>query len=396
MTSIEKTIAALTEDGKASQVTSAILYKIGREHGMSCKEVQQAFINDTCRVARGLYDVRLCDEASSVAPATIKQPVAVLETGETPPTPPVSAEFPSARQRAAGVMEQQKTFADIEEVFVPEVDPCFVPWGEYADVRRIIASGMFFPTFISGLSGNGKTMMVEQACARESREYVRVQISPETDESELIGGFRLVAGETVFYKGPVVKAMERGAVLLIDEIDRGSNKIMCLQGVLEGKPVLIKKIGQVIVPAPGFTVVATANTKGRGSEDGRFSAATVIDEAFLERFVITIDQPYPAIQIEKSIVMKHCQLLRVSDEAFVDKLVAWAQIIRKTYTEGGVEECISTRRLCHIIKAHSIFKDRHKSIAKCIARFDEDTRSAFSDLYTKIDTSPATEMLDDD
>lgn len=390
MTPFEKTFDELTRDRTESRFTSATLYEVGRRHGLTYKEVQTLFINDVCRVARGLYDVRLCNEAGSVAPATNEQSVADSETGEASPTPPVSAEF------SLGVMEKQKTFADIEEVFIPAIDNAFVPWGEYNDVRKIVASKMFFPTFISGLSGNGKTLMVEQACAREKREYVRIQISPETDESELIGGFRLIAGETVFYKGPVIKAMERGAVLLIDEIDRGSNKIMCLQGVLEGKPILIKKIGQIIKPAPGFNVIATANTKGRGSEDGRYSAATVIDEAFLERFVITIDQPYPDIKIEKSIILKHCQLFGVKDEVFVDKLVAWAQIIRKTYEGGGVEECISTRRLCHVVRAYSIFKERHKSIAKCIARFDETTRDAFSDLYTKVDNSPIVQSDSDD
>jgi MoxR-like ATPase len=213
---------------------------------------------------------------------------------------------------------------------------------------------------------------------------VRVQISPETDETDLIGGFRLVDGETVFYKGPVIKAMERGALLLIDEIDRGSNKIMCLQGVLEGKPVLLKKIGQVCVPAPGFNVIATANTKGRGSEDGRYSAAGIIDEAFLERFPVTIDQEFPNDRTERNILLKHMNAYGVKDDDFADKLVAWSSVIRKTFADGGVEEVISTRRLCLIVKTYSIFKDRLKSIGMCCARFDEDTRSAFSDLYTKI------------
>jgi MoxR-like ATPase len=211
-----------------------------------------------------------------------------------------------------------------------------------------------------------------------------VQISPETDETDLIGGFRLIDGETVFYKGPVVKAMERGAILLIDELDRGSNKIMCLQGVLEGKPVLLKKIGQVVNPAPGFNVIATANTKGRGSEDGRYSAANIIDEAFIERFVATIDQPFPSDKVEKNIILKHMSAYGVTDLEFADKLVAWSSVIRKTFDNDGVDEVVSTRRLCHIVKAHSIFKDRNRSIAMCIARFDEDTRSAFTDLYTKI------------
>jgi MoxR-like ATPase len=281
----------------------------------------------------------------------------------------------------------QKTFEDLEEVYVPRVDPTFVPWGDFKTVKTVIDSRMFFPMYISGLSGNGKTMMVEQACAKSKREFVRVQISPETDESDLLGSFRLVDGETVFYKGPVIKAMERGAILLIDELDRGTNKIMCLQGVLEGKPVLLKKIGQVIVPTQGFNVIATANTKGNGSEDGRFSAASIIDEAFLERFVATIEQPYPAISVEKSIVQKHMTSLGFMDEEFADRLVAWSDIIRKTFQEGGMDDLISTRRLCHIVKSYSIFKNRSTAIAMCIARFAPDTASAFLDLYSKIDAT---------
>jgi MoxR-like ATPase len=216
---------------------------------------------------------------------------------------------------------------------------------------------------------------------------VRVQISPETDEDDLIGGFRLVNGETVFHKGPVIKAMERGCILLIDELDRGSNKIMCLQGVLEGKPVMIKKIGEVVHPAPGFNIIATANTKGRGSEDGRYSAANIIDEAFIERFVATIDQQYPPFKVEHSIVAKHMESMNVNDPEFTDKLVAWSNVIRKTYDADGVDELISTRRLCHIVKAYSIFNDRLTAISMCIARFEQETREAFLDLYTKIDVN---------
>ncbi len=229
--------------------------------------------------------------------------------------------------------------------------------------------------------------MVEQACAKLKREYIRVQISPETDEDDLIGGFRLVNGETVFQKGPVVKAMERGCILLIDELDRGSNKIMCLQGVLEGKPILIKKVGEVVTPAQGFNVIATANTKGRGSDDGRYSAANIIDEAFIERFVATIDQPYPPYKVERNIISKHMEYFKVDDSEFVDKLVAWSSVIRKTYDAEGVDELISTRRLCHIVKAYSIFHDRLTAIGMCIARFETETREAFLDLYTKIDSN---------
>jgi hypothetical protein len=276
-----------------------------------------------------------------------------------------------------------------ESVYVPTVDSTYIRWGEYSTVREIVKSRMFYPIYIAGLSGNGKTVMVEQACAELDREYVRVQISPETDEDDLIGGFRLLNGETVFAKGPVVKAMERGAVLLVDEIDRATHKIMCLQGVLEGKPILIKKTGEVIHPSPGFNVIATANTKGRGSDDGKFASASIIDEALLERFVATIDQSYPTATVERKILLKHMDKFGASDDVFVDRLVTWAEVIRKTYASEGVDEVISTRRLCHIVRSFSIFNDRMKSINMCISRFDEDTRNAFLDLYTKIDSATA-------
>jgi hypothetical protein len=271
-----------------------------------------------------------------------------------------------------------------DEVFVPAKDSTFVQWGHCKDVVSIIKAGMFYPVYITGLSGNGKTMMVEQACAKANREYVRVQITPETDEDDLIGGFRLVNGETVFSKGPVIKAMEQGAVLLIDEIDRGSNKIMCLQGVLEGKPVLIKKTGEVVSPAKGFNVIATANTKGKGSDDGRFIAATIIDEAFLERFTITLEQPYPSQAIEKKIVMNHMEKFDCVDTKLADYLTLWSETIRKTFEDGGVDEIISTRRLCHIVQSFSIFNDSKKAIELCIARFDDDTKDAFADLFSKV------------
>ena len=275
-----------------------------------------------------------------------------------------------------------------DEVFIPAKEDTYVAWGNFKDVEKIIQSRIFYPTYITGLSGNGKTMMVEQACARANREYVRVQITPETDEDDLIGGFRLVNGETVFNKGPVIKAMERGAILLIDEIDRGSNKIMCLQGVLEGKPILIKKTGEVVSPSSGFNVIATANTKGKGSDDGRFIAATIIDEAFLERFTITLEQPYPTAATEKKIIIKHMEKFNCVDKDFADLLTVWSETIRKTFEDGGVDEIISTRRLCHIVQSFSIFEDRQKSIELCVNRFDEDTKEAFVDLYTKVDVQP--------
>ena len=274
-----------------------------------------------------------------------------------------------------------------EDVYVPTKDKYFVKWGHFKDIFQIVKSMEFYPTFITGLSGNGKTMMVEQACARAEREYIRVQITPETDEDDLIGGFRLIDGETIFSKGPVIKAMERGAILLIDEIDRGSNKLMCLQGVLEGKPIMIKKTGEMVNPARGFNVITTANTKGQGSEDGRFVSATIIDDAFLERFIITVEQPYPGIGTERRIVNKHMEKFGCSDENFTEMLVNWADTIRKTYNDGGVDEQISTRRLCHIVQTFSIFNDRKKAVSLCVNRFDEDTKDAFLDLYDKVDAT---------
>ena len=266
-----------------------------------------------------------------------------------------------------------------------KADPTFVPWGAFNDIVKMVKSEMFFPVYISGLSGNGKTFMVEQACSKLNREFIRVQINPETDEDDLIGGFRLINGETVFSKGPVLKAMENGAILLLDEIDRATNKIMCLQGILEGKPVLVKKTGETITPSPGFNVIATANTKGKGSEDGRFTAATIIDDAFLERFTVAVDQQFPSVSVEKKIVINHMKKFEIMDTEFAQNLVNWADIIRKTFYDDGVDEVISTRRLSHIVQTFSIFKDKMKSIDLCIARFDEDTKSAFLDLYTKVD-----------
>ena len=284
------------------------------------------------------------------------------------------------------------------EIFVPAKDQYYVPWGNFKDIENIVRSGMFYPVYITGLSGNGKTLMVEQACARTNTSYIRVQITPETDEDDLIGGFRLVNGETVFAEGPVIKAMKSGALLLIDELDRGSNKIMCLQGVLEGKPILIKKTGEVVSPAPGFNVIATANTKGKGSDDGRFIAASIIDEAFLERFTITVEQPYPSLAIEKKIVLKHMEKFDKSDLQFAELLSQWSETIRKTFEDDGIDELISTRRLCHIVQTFSIFDDRMKAIQLCVNRFDNDTKEAFLDLYSKVDVSvtPTEENINPD
>ena len=263
---------------------------------------------------------------------------------------------------------------------VPEKDDRFVPFGNFSMLKKILKSGIFYPTFITGLSGNGKTFGVEQACAQLNRELVRVNITIETDEDDLIGGFRLVNGETVWHNGPVIEALERGSVLLLDEVDLASNKILCLQSILEGKGVFLKKVGKVVKPAPGFTVIATANTKGKGSEDGRFIGTNVLNEAFLERFALTFEQEYPSVAAETNILNKLC-----SDKKFCARLADWADIIRKTFYDGGIDEIISTRRLVHIIQAYKIFGDKVKAIQLCLNRFDDETKQAFLDLYDKVD-----------
>ena len=269
--------------------------------------------------------------------------------------------------------------------FIPDTDKTYVPFGNHKDLESIVKSRYFYPTFITGLSGNGKTFMVEQICSKLKRDMIRVNITIETDEDDLLGGFRLVDGETVFHKGPVIDAMERGAVLLLDEVDLASNKILCLQPVLEGKGVYLKKINQWIRPADGFTIIATANTKGKGSESGAFIGTNILNEAFLERFAITLEQEYPAVSIEKKILSKNFDTFNIKDDDYVQNLVSWADIIRKTYYDGGVDEIISTRRLVHIAKAYSIFEDRAKAIDLCIQRFDDETKESFRDLYSKVD-----------
>jgi MoxR-like ATPase len=310
-----------------------------------------------------------------------------LLTGET------SVAASPALAAATIALSPNKLVADLNistngfsENLVPEKDPLFVPFGNFANLKKILQTRMFYPTFITGMSGNGKTFSVEQACAQLKREVIRTNFTIETDEDDLIGGFRLVEGETRFFKGPVIKAMEMGAVLLLDEIDLGNPaKIMCLQSILEGKGYFIKKTGEYIKPAAGFTVIATANTKGKGSDDGRFIGTNVLNEAFLERFPVTCEQEYPTAAVEKRILNAVFEDLGISDADFSEKLVDWADIIRKTFYDGGIDEVISTRRLVHIAKAYKIFDDRMRAIDMCINRFDEDTKLSFRDLYTKLD-----------
>ena len=272
-----------------------------------------------------------------------------------------------------------------ERNLVPEKDETFVKFGSFNDVKKIIQSKQFYPTFVTGLSGNGKTFSIEQACAQLGRELIRVNITIETDEDDLIGGFRLVNGETVWHNGPVIEALERGAILLLDEIDLASNKILCLQSILEGNGVFLKKIGRFVKPARGFNVFATANTKGKGSDDGRFIGTNVLNEAFLERFPVTFEQDYPSPSVETKILNAIATSLKVKDLEFMKKLVDWADIIRKTFYDGGVEDIISTRRLIHVVRAYSIFGDKLKAIKMCLNRFDEETKQSFLELYDKVD-----------
>ena len=276
---------------------------------------------------------------------------------------------------------------DVEQVsLVPNKVSGYVPFGHFNDVRSIVSSNKFYPIYVTGLSGNGKTMMIEQVCAAEKRELIRVNITIETDEDDLIGGFRLVDGRTVWHNGPVIQAMERGAILLLDEVDLGSNKMMCLQPVLEGNSIFIKKINKRISPMPGFNIIATANTKGKGSDDGRFIGTNVMNEAFLERFSITLEQEYPAIKVETKILNNVLKSSGIEDNKFVDLLVQWADVVRKSFMDGAVTEIISTRRLVHICEAFAIFnRNREKAIQLCLNRFDIDTKNSFMELYKKLD-----------
>ena len=287
---------------------------------------------------------------------------------------------------AVGVMEEQDSY-------IPEKFVGYVPWGNFNTIKDVIKSNIFYPLFITGLSGNGKTLMVQEVCARLKREYVRANITIETDEDDLIGGFRLLNGETVWHDGPVITAMKRGALLLLDEIDLASNKIMCLQPVLEGSSIYIKKIGKWVHPANGFNVIATANTKGQGSDDGRFIGTNIMNESFLERFPVTIEQSYPTGKMEEKILNNEFAKHDKVENDFSGNLVKWADVIRKTFYEGGVDEIISTRRLVHIVNAFAIFDDKLKSISMCISRFDSETKESFLDLYSKVDAGVSVEDI---
>ena len=328
--------------------------------------------------SRGKYNIINIEIPSSTMPMTDGPwQTPVSEVAMAP-----AVIVPLTRRSAPAVIKfDPNAVSEYEYAIVPDRDRSYVPFGDFKDVESIIKSCQFFPVFISGLSGNGKTFMVEQACSRAKRPMVRVQMSRETDEDDLIGGFRLIDGETRFMKGPILRAMELGAVLLIDEADRADpGKVMCIQGVLEGKPYYVKKTGEVVKPEVGFNIIVTANTKGKGSDDGRYVAATILDDAWLERFPITIEQHFPSDAVEKKILRSHGL-----DEDFITHLVAWSAVIRKTFMEGAIDELISTRRLVHIAKTYALFSDRMRAIELCINRFDEETKTAFLELYAKVD-----------
>ena len=329
------------------------------------------------RVGHGQYQLPT-DSAPSVSDT-------VSDAPEVPMTPQVDTSQPETRVNLVVDTETQN--------LIPSHFEGFVPWGHCSTIKKIIQSRMFYPVFITGLSGNGKTLMVEELHSQLKKELIRVNITIETDEDDLLGGFRLINGETKFVPGPVIQAMERGCTLLLDECDLGSNKLLALQPVLEGKGVFLKKINKWVTPKPGFNVIATANTKGKGSDDGRFVGTNILNEAFLERFAITIEQPYPSSKVEKKIILGSMDKYGKKDEKFAENLTLWAEVIRKTFYDGGVDEIISTRRLDHIVKAYSIFGDKMKSIELCVSRFDDDTKESFMDLYTKIDAGEDVQNL---
>ena len=332
--------------------------------------------NDDLRLDRGLY---ILPEVNGV----YNDKLGVLKVGKEVPVSEMIT--PEASALTTVSLATNVEVQDEQDSYVPAKHSGYVTWGNFNTVRDVLKSRTFYPMFITGLSGNGKTLMVQENCARLKREFVRANITIETDEDDLIGGFRLLNGETVWHDGPVITAMKRGAVLLLDEIDLASNKIMCLQPVLEGSSIYIKKIGKWVHPADGFTVIATANTKGQGSDDGRFIGTNVLNEAFLERFPITLEQSYPGNKMEEKILTNEFSKSDKTEPELVTNLVRWADVIRKTFSEGGCDEIISTRRLVHIVNAYNIFNDKMTAIQLTVNRFDDETKESFLDLFTKID-----------
>ena len=344
----------------------------------------------TYKVDRGLWMVPV-DGAPAI------KAVADSSVGVDKAPDPITVTSKPTAPAVVPTVDLAKGINGIGQSHVPDKDNLFVPFGSFSDIVSILKSEMFYPVFVTGLSGNGKTLMIDQACAKAKRALYRVNITIETDEDDLLGGFRLVNGETVWFDGPVIEAMRTGSVLLLDEVDLASTKIMCLQPILEGKGVFLKKINEYVECQPGFNILATANTKGKGDDTGNFIGVGVLNEAFLERFPITVEQDYPATPIEKKILSKVFDSLSISDNEFIEKLVNWADIIRKTYQEGAIDELVTTRRLVHISNAYAIFNmDRMKAIEMCVNRFDDETKTAMVDLYTKVDGGVDPNATDDE
>ena len=350
------------EFGDITEITRKQLVEVEKKHKVTFP--QWLVANKDLKISKGVYKM----------PDSVKNNTVEVETKQS-------------ESQAAYVV------SSLTDNVVPQKDKDFVSFGNFADVKNVITSKKFYPIFITGLSGNGKTLAVTQACAVTKREMIRVNITIETDEDDLLGGYRLKDGQTIWQNGPVIEAMERGAVLLLDEIDLASNKIMCLQPILEGSGIYVKKINKFVKPKFGFNVIATANTKGQGSYDGKFIGTNVLNEAFLERFPVTFEQEYPAAKTEQKIVATKLKSAGKADEKFATNLVTWADVIRKTYKDGGVDEIISTRRLVHIAEAYSIFKSKMKAIEVCTNRFDNDTKTSFVDLYTKVDAGVSADQI---
>ena len=358
------------EFGDIKEITRSQLVIVEKKHKVSFP--QWLVSNKDLKLKKGLFKMPSGSDTDVSKPTTMEKVVK-----------------PTTEKEAAYIV------STLTDNVVPNKDKNFVSFGNFPDVKSIIKSNRFYPVFLTGLSGNGKTLAVTQACADLKRELIRVNITIETDEDDLLGGFRLKNGQTVWSNGPIIEAMERGAVLLLDEIDLASNKIMCLQPVLEGSGIFVKKINKWVQPKQGFNVIATANTKGQGSEDGKFIGTNVLNEAFLERFPVTFEQKYPSVAIEKKILNNTLKSYGKSDVKFIDKLTTWADVIRKTYFDGGVDEIISTRRLVHITQAYAIFNNKMKSIEMCTNRFDDDTKNSFVELYTKVDAGASADQIMD-
>ena len=366
--------------GEGSEVTRQELNDIALGNGLPKPRTFIKWLTKNgLKTGHGKYQLPTDDTESSSQPNLVSVPKVAVTNNEP--------------QATVNLMMNTET-----QNLIPSPFEGFVPWGHCATIKKVIQSKMFYPVFITGLSGNGKTLMVEELHSQLKRELIRVNITIETDEDDLLGGFRLINGETKFVPGPVIQAMERGCTLLLDECDLGSNKLLALQPVLEGKGVFLKKINKWVTPKAGFNVIATANTKGQGSDDGRFVGTNVLNEAFLERFAVTIEQPYPSASVEKKIIIGSMTkyMSTKPDEEFAENLTVWAEVIRKTFYDGGVDEIISTRRLDHIVKSYSIFKDKMKSIELCVSRFDNDTKDSFIDLYTKIDAGEDVQGISSD